>query len=109
MDLFLVWIVDLFLAVVLVVAVATVILFVFLSFLLKDLTIVGVVDKIVTMQETAEFLFLVVLVAVIATAFLIPTGFVFVDDPLLVCLLDGKSLSADSSLSHISVNSLIAP
>ena len=76
-DLFLVQIVALF-SFVLAIAVATATPFVFLSLLLKDSTVVGVVGRILAMQETVEFIFSVVLVAIIVTAFLVPAGFVFV-------------------------------
>ena len=63
---------------------------------------------VLAVQETVEFIFFLVLVAVVVTTFLISAGFFLLDDPLLVHLLNDKSLSVDSSLSHISANSLIA-
>ena len=107
MDLFLVQIVALVLVVELVVVVAIVALFALLSLLLKGFTIIGVVCRILSVQETIELLFSVVFVALIETAFLVPAGFFLLDNPLLAHSLDGESLNADSNLSHISVNSLI--
>ena len=48
-----------------------------LSLLLKGLKIVGVLCRILAVQETVEFLFSVVF-AIIPTTFLLPAGFVFV-------------------------------
>ena len=83
MDLFLVCIVALFLVVTLVIAVATATLFALLGLLIKGSIIAGVVGRILAMQETVEFLFSIVLVAVVGTAFLVPTGFVFVGRSLI--------------------------
>ena len=108
MDLFLVWIVALFLVVALVVAVATATLFAFLSLMLKGSTVVGVVGRILAMQETVEFIFFVVVfLLLLQRHFLFLQDLFLLDNPLLAYLLDGKSLNADSSHSHISVNSLI--
>ena len=67
-----------FLVVALVVVVTSMNHFVFLSLMLKGLTVVGVMGRILTMQDTVEFIFSIVLVAIFATAFLVPAGFVFV-------------------------------
>ena len=77
--LFLIWIVALVLVVALVVAVVIAVAalapFAFLSLLLGGSTVIGVVGRILAMQETVEFLFSVVFVAVITTGFLVPVGF----------------------------------
>ena len=96
-DLLFVWIVALVLVVALVVAVATAALFALLSLLLKVSTIIGVVCRILAVEETVELLFSVFFVAIIATAFLVPAGFDFVGHPLLAHLPDGKSLNTEST------------
>ena len=83
LDLILVWIVALVLGFALLIAVATAALFAFLSLLLKGLTVVGVVGRILAMQETVEFIFSTILVAIVVTVFLVPTGFVFVGKSLI--------------------------
>ena len=83
MDFFVVWRIASFLVVALVIAISTASLFLFLGLPLKGSTIVGVVSGIFPMQKTVELLFSVYFVAGFATAFLVPTGFVFVKQSLI--------------------------
>ena len=69
---------SLFLVVALVVAVAAATLLKILSLLLKGSTIVCFVSQILAVQETVEFIFSVVVVAVVAATFLVPAGLALV-------------------------------
>ena len=83
MDLFLVWIVALFLAVALVVTVSIATPFALLSFLLKGSTVVGVEGRILAMQEKVEFFSLLFLSLLLQQRFLFPRDLFLLDNPSL--------------------------